>query len=89
MSSSLIGAGNGYNQNYFLDETAGSFELGAKGLMNDYQIAAQQMEADPSNPSLLANYQAKLNEYTMFRNVQTNVVKAMKDCGMSIVQNFH
>ncbi|CCG86221.1 type III secretion system needle filament subunit SctF [Erwinia piriflorinigrans] len=76
--------GNGY----FLDEVSEGFEAGAKDMMTELNKAEEALEKDPSNPAVLARYQAKLQEYTLFRNAQTSTVKAYKDIGAAIIQNF-
>ncbi|WP_261641800.1 type III secretion system needle filament subunit SctF [Erwinia mallotivora] len=77
-----------FDENIYLDKTAGAFEKGATNLMQELQLAQTALENDPSNPSTLAAYQAKLQAYTLFRNAQTSVVKAYKDVGANIIQNF-
>lgn len=47
-----------------------------------------QLKENPSDPSVLAAYQAALSEYNLFRNAQSNMVKAIKDVGSSIITNF-
>lgn len=73
---------------YFLDKVSAGFEAGATKMMEELKTAETALEADPSDPSVLANYQAKLQEYTLFRNAQTSTVKAYKDIGAAIIQNF-
>lgn len=73
---------------YFLDDVSDAFETGAATMMTELTAAQAALEADPSDPSALANYQAKLQEYTLFRNAQTSTVKAYKDIGAAIIQNF-
>lgn len=77
-----------YSNGYFLDDVSGAFEAGAADMMTQLNDAEAKLEADPSNPAVLANYQAKLQEYTLFRNAQTSTVKAYKDIGAAIIQNF-
>ncbi len=78
----------GFYDASFLDGTAHRFETGATKLMEMLKTAQTQMESDPSNPSTLAAYQAKLQAYTLFRNAQTSTVKVYKDVGSAIIQNF-
>ncbi|MDI6539596.1 type III secretion system needle filament subunit SctF [Pantoea ananatis] len=78
----------GFDDANFLDGTAHRFETGATKLMGMLKDAQTQMESDPSNPSMLAAYQAKLQAYTLFRNAQTSTVKVYKDVGSAIIQNF-
>lgn len=73
---------------YHLDEVSQRFEAGAKKMMEQFQEAEIELNRDPSNPSVLANYQSKLQQYTLFRNAQTSTVKAYKDIGAAIIQNF-
>ncbi|MBN3264699.1 type III secretion system needle filament subunit SctF [Pectobacterium brasiliense] len=77
-----------YNDDYFLDGVSGAFEDGAEKMMNDLNAAQTALEKDPSNPAVLAEYQSKLQQYTLFRSAQTSTVKAYKDIGASIIQNF-
>ena len=73
---------------YFLDDVSSAFENGAVEMMQQLQDAQTALAAGPSDPAVLANYQAKLQEYTLFRNAQTSTVKAYKDIGAAIIQNF-
>lgn len=74
--------------NYFLANMSKSFETGAAGMVKDLADAEKALEADPSNPAVLARYQARLQEYTLFRNAQTTTIKVYKDIGAAIIQNF-
>lgn len=73
---------------YFLDDVSVAFETGAADMMKQLQDAQKALEADPSDPAVLANFQSKLSEYTLFRNAQTSTVKSYKDIGAAIIQNF-
>lgn len=75
-------------KNGFLTDVSGGFETGAQNMMTELNKAEQELKEDPSNPAFLAFYQAKLQEYTLFRNAQTSTVKAYKDIGAAIIQNF-
>jgi type III secretion protein F len=70
----------------FLGEQADAFEQGAVKLHEAMNTALEDLQENSSDPGLLAAYQAALGSYTVFRNVQTNTVKAFKDIDMSIVQ---
>ncbi|MGN7915540.1 type III secretion system needle filament subunit SctF [Enterobacter sp. 22466] len=77
------------NQNDgFIDYLSGDFDTGSTSLWNDLKTAEVALSKDPSNPSVLANFQAKLQEYTLYRNAQSNTVKVAKDIGSAIIQNF-
>lgn len=73
---------------YYLDAVSAGFETGAKDMMDQLKTAETNLKADPSDPSVLASYQSKLQQYTLFRNAQTSTVKAYKDVGAAIIQNF-
>ncbi|ADP12403.1 MULTISPECIES: type III secretion system needle filament subunit SctF [Erwinia] len=73
---------------HFLDEISAAFESGAKNMMEALNLAQSNLELNPSDPSVLASYQAKLQEYTLFRNAQTSTIKAYKDIAAAIIQNF-
>lgn len=73
---------------YFLGDVSSNFESGAEEMMKNLQDAEAQLEADPSNPQVLAKYQAVLQEYQLFRNAQTTTVAAYKKVGETILQNF-
>lgn len=70
----------------FLGKQAASFESGAQDLKEILDKALEELKGDPSNPGLLAGYQAAFSSYTVFRNVQTNTVKGFKDTSQTIIQ---
>lgn len=72
----------------FIDRIKSAFDSGAANLTNELNVAEGNLEASPSDPSVLANYQARLAEYTLYRNAQTSTVKAYKDIASAIIQNF-
>ncbi|EBZ4888386.1 EscF/YscF/HrpA family type III secretion system needle major subunit [Salmonella enterica subsp. enterica serovar Bredeney] len=76
------------NETYYLAKLSEGFETGAKTMLTNLASAETDLEADPSNPATLAKYQARLQEYTLFRNAQTTTVKVYKDIGAAIIQNF-
>ncbi|HBA9550982.1 TPA: EscF/YscF/HrpA family type III secretion system needle major subunit [Escherichia coli] len=65
-----------------------NFETNATQMMTDLKTAEANLEKDPSDPANLARYQARLQEYTLFRNAQTTTIKIYKDIGAAIIQNF-
>lgn len=73
---------------YYLDKVSAKFETGAAAMINELGQAEADLVKDPSSPSVLAKYQSKLQQYTLFRNAQTSTVKAYKDVGAAIIQNF-
>lgn len=72
----------------YLSNLSLQYEDGAENMMNGLKAAEEDLKNDPSNPAVLANFQAKLQEYTLFRSVQSNHLKVIKDIGAAIIQNF-
>ncbi|WP_324769786.1 type III secretion system needle complex protein [Chromobacterium vaccinii] len=70
---------------YITDRSA---QFDTTGLQATVQSALDALVASPSDPSLLAKYQSALSEYNLYRNAQSNVVKAFKDIDAAIIQNF-
>lgn len=78
----------GLTDQYFLGQISSGFESGASGMMDALNAALAQLKEDPSNPSVLANYQSKLQEYTLFRSAQSGTIKAYGSIGKEIIQKF-
>lgn len=76
------------DNNYYLDKMSAGFEAGANSMIEQLKTAESELKADPSDPAVLANYQSKLQQYTLFRNAQTSTIKVYKDIGAAIIQNF-
>lgn len=76
------------NWDGFLSEMSGPFDSGVTNLNTELDEALKLLTADPSNPELLAKYQSRLSEYTLYRNAQSNVVKVYKDVASAIITNF-
>lgn len=72
----------------FLSNQSSTFDNGVTTLNSELQEALSSLTADPSNPELLAIYQSRLSEYTLYRNAQSNVVKVYKDVASAIITNF-
>ncbi|PMY35940.1 MULTISPECIES: EscF/YscF/HrpA family type III secretion system needle major subunit [Pseudomonas] len=69
----------------FLGQQAAGFEVGATDLKTKLDAALAALHADPSDPGLLASYQAAFSSYNVFRNVATNTVKGFKEIDTAIV----
>ncbi|WP_458737051.1 EscF/YscF/HrpA family type III secretion system needle major subunit [Pseudomonas chlororaphis] len=69
----------------FLGKQAQGFEDGAAGLKTKLDEALTKLHADPSDPTLLAAYQAAFSSYNVFRNVATNTIKGFKEIDTAIV----
>nr|WP_095210823.1 type III secretion system needle complex protein [Chromobacterium sphagni] len=72
----------------YLDETSAKFDEGVKDMHTQVENALAALKNKPSDPELLAQYQSKLSEYNLYRNAQSNTVKAFKDIDAAIIQNF-
>ncbi|MFQ6283756.1 type III secretion system needle complex protein [Yersinia enterocolitica] len=72
----------------YIDSVKAKFDSGVLDLSTQVDKALDDLSKNPSDPALLAAYQSKLSEYTLYRNAQSNIVKAYKDLDSSIVQNF-
>lgn len=87
MSDVNTGSTN-YTWNGYLSNKSSTFDNGVKKLNSELESALDELASDPSNPKLLAIYQSRLSEYTLYRNAQSNVVKVYKDVGSAIITNF-
>lgn len=96
-SSNVNKANTGHKQEKFdatqsvggyLVKTAASFDNGVKEMNIALDNILGELTKDPSNPVLLAKYQSLLSEYTLYRNLQSNVIKALKDVDNNIISNF-
>lgn len=76
------------NWDGFLSDMSGQFDSGVTNLNTELEEALSLLTKDPSNPELLAKYQSRLSEYTLYRNAQSNVVKVYKDVASAIITNF-
>jgi type III secretion protein F len=74
--------------NGFLTEHSRGFDNGVQELDTLMQTALDELEDNPSDPVKLAAYQSALGDYTMYRNLQSNSVKAYKDISAAIIANF-
>lgn len=75
-------------RDWTLSELSADFDKGTKTLQDELTAALEKLTVSPSNPQLLAEYQSKLSEYTLYRNAQSNTVKVIKDVDAAIIQNF-
>lgn len=73
----------------FLSTLSGEFDSNVVALKTNLDDAFAEIKANASDPTALAKYQAALAEYTLYRNAQSNAVKAYKDIDMAIVRNFN
>lgn len=79
---------SGVGWNGFLSDKSKAFDDGVVQLNKELDQTLDELTNDPSNPQLLAQYQSKLSEYTLYRNAQSNVVKVYKDVSAAIITNF-
>ncbi|EFY0018621.1 type III secretion system needle complex protein [Shigella boydii] len=76
------------NKDWTLSSLSETFDDGTQTLQRQLTSALNELAENPSNPQLLAEYQSKLSEYTLYRNAQSNTVKVIKDVDAAIIQNF-
>lgn len=72
----------------FITDESRAMVGGVKESKKQLEDIKAQLKENPSDPSVLAAYQAALSEYNLYRNAQSNMVKAYKDIGSSIITNF-
>jgi len=77
-----------YAWNGYLTELSSSFDKGVQDLRTRLKDAETALATSPSDPTSLAQYQAAMSEYNLYRNAQTSAVKAMKDIDSAIISNF-
>ncbi|KNC09814.1 type III secretion system needle complex protein PrgI [Klebsiella sp. RIT-PI-d] len=77
----------GANSRY-IEQLSNNFDAGVVSLQTQLTDALTALQADPSDPALLAQYQSALSSYTLYRNAQSNVVKAFRDIDQSIIANY-
>ncbi|KMN82985.1 type III secretion protein F [Chromobacterium alkanivorans] len=76
------------SKDWTLSDMSGEFDKGVADLQKDLKTALDDLNKNPSNPKILADYQSKLSEYNLYRNAQSNTVKVFKDIDAAIIQNF-
>lgn len=76
------------NQGY-LSNFSAMFDKNVVNKKENLDAALRAISHDASSPEALANYQAKLAEYTLYRNAQSNAVKAYKDVDANTIRNFN
>lgn len=72
---------------YLIKKSQG-FDVGVISMNQALEKTLSELTRDPSNPVLLARYQSLLSEYTLYRNLQSNVIKTLKDVDNNIISNF-
>ncbi len=73
----------------FLTTVSDAFSEQVLVKKGDLEAAFAAVTADASDPTALAKYQAALGEYTLYRNAQSNAVKAYKDVDANTIRNFN
>ncbi|MFJ3482225.1 type III secretion system needle filament subunit SctF [Pseudomonas sp. NPDC090202] len=71
----------------YLSSKSKDFETAATELNKKVEDTLKKLNEDPSNPSLLAAYQAALGAYTVTRTAQSTTSKALKDLASTILQS--
>ncbi|WP_334470532.1 EscF/YscF/HrpA family type III secretion system needle major subunit [Arsenophonus sp. PmNCSU2021_1] len=71
----------------YLVQKSASFDKGVVNMNKELDATLIELTKDPSNPMLLAKYQSLLSEYTLYRNLQSNVTKTLKETSMNTIRN--
>ncbi|WP_230350791.1 type III secretion system needle filament subunit SctF [Lelliottia sp. WAP21] len=72
----------------YIEQLSNNFDVGVASLQQTLTEALAALQGNPSDPKLLAQYQSALSSYTLYRNAQSNVVKAFRDIDQSIIANY-
>lgn len=72
--------------NGYIMDISKQFDQGVDDLNQQVEKALEDLATNPSDPKFLAEYQSALAEYTLYRNAQSNVVKAYKDLDSAIIK---
>ena len=75
--------------NTSLSFTSEDFNARVTTLNEEVKAALALVKQKPSDAAALADYQARLGDYTLFRTAQSSTVKSYKDICAAIIQNFH
>jgi len=74
----------------WMSNHSGMFDLGVNDLKAKMQAILKELGEDgnASDPAMLANYQAALSEYNMYRMLQSNSTKSLSDQSKSVIRNL-
>lgn len=72
----------------YLTKLSKEFDAGVTTLNTEVESALASLTKDPSNPELLAQYQSRLAEYTLYRTAQANVVKTLKEVAQNTISKL-
>jgi type III secretion protein F len=74
--------------NGWLDQHSKKFDAGVTHLKTELDKAFEALQADPAQPTLLAKYQTALQEYNMYRMMQSNSSKNLADMQKQNIRNL-
>ncbi|HGL4258934.1 MULTISPECIES: type III secretion system needle complex protein [Burkholderia] len=72
----------------FLMDISKNFDTGVQDLNDQLKAAQEALSKNPSDPTALAQYQAVMSEYNLYRNAQSASVKTMKEIAANTISNF-
>jgi type III secretion protein F len=75
------------NWDGWLSKHSEQFDQGVAALKDRLTKALEALDSDPSNATYLAEYQEKLSQYNLYRMLQSNSVKSLKDTLSNNVRN--
>ena len=74
--------------NGYIMDISNQFDQGVDDLNQQVEKALEDLANQSLRHEISCRYQSALAEYTLYRNAQSNVVKAYKDLDSAIIQNF-
>ena len=80
--------GDSTKWNGWLNNHSVSFDAGVLDLKDKLNDAFAALQLDPSQPDLLAKYQTALQEYNMYRMMQSNSSKNLADMQKQNIRNL-
>lgn len=82
--------GDGNKWKGWMSNHSGMFDEGVNHLKARMSEILKELGEDgnASDPAMLANYQAALSEYNMYRMLQSNSTKSLSDQSKSVIRNL-
>jgi type III secretion protein F len=72
----------------YLPDLSEQFDAGVASLVATANAALDDVQKHPDDPTYLSTYQADFTEETLYRNLQSSVVKKWGDTDSGVISNF-
>lgn len=84
------GTGNSDQWKGWMSNHSKMFDDGVNDLKTRMEEIMKELgdDGNASNPAMLAQYQAALSEYNMYRMLQSNSTKSLSDQSKSVIRNL-